>query len=1032
MAYFKEWFLEINKHPDKLQFWKRLLGDGWNRLEYEDTQWIENILQKIHESFRTDGQSQLWDGKVVYAHEKIYRILKDDICKSDIAFLDFYNPWMDWVFTNLMQMDIAHIYTKQCQSEILKICGRRFNEIACRTLINDMNIRKREGLCGDTPQEEYVHYCKTFLSQTEYHQNLCRTYPVLVQLLDQASQDLMIFFDEIRQHLQQDKNKIIEQLCHQIPFENIEDIECGIADVHNGGRTVAKLHLDNGRVIFYKPHAMQQDRIFLNTYQWFCETLGLEVRSVHMLIRKNYAWVEEIKYAECQSTEEIQLFYKRLGVWMFCCYILSVGDMHYENMIASGAYPMIIDMETVPGIILLENTDTVQKYGHWMDAKIASSVLMTHLLPLFAEEQNGYNENVSAIGAKNGQILSLSIPVIEHPLTSDMCIVYKHPVIQNNHASPRFHGQYVQEKTYMKDLLDGFKLAYRTGINQREQLLKMVEPLFDMKARVVLRDTQEYQMVKMLATYPMFLTSPENRVMLLLTLKKQHKFSKEIQCQILTDEILNLYMQYVPVYWHQGNNIYTSSQSIIKKAISVNAKHLFEHKIEQLGENDCCFQNQLIEMSMSMIGKDGYRYMNTTSITEEILRRCVSRPQLHRLGWMNLSINHTGKCQIMLADMYLYDGICGVLVYIAAYLYCRKLFNRHCAQNQNKENLHQMGINYKSAESLFNRLVKQIYEYTDQQLSEVSNTTSLHTGIMTGESSVVYTYLLLYKMTGNPEFTAYAKKHMTILEKIWYMDTNYDMLSGNAGLIIACMHMYEITGNMMYVTWAEDIAVWLLNKSMKQIQGIGWKIPECDYPLAGLAHGCSGFLLAFTRLYKVTKNLKWKNCIKEILAYENSLFNAAYVNWNDLRNMSSLESQEFYDFSAWCHGAPGIAIVRQEMSEIFKEDDCLYQILQKNIADAKKKIKQTKSERSCLCHGTMGIRHIKNEMTGEHRDKYCGKSVNRDTEKAANDKGLKKEVCISEREWYNNGFMTGICGIGYELLYQENSDLPDVLRLKIE
>ena len=53
MAYFKEWFLEINKHPDKLQFWKRLLGDGWNRLEYEDTQWIENILQKIHESFRT-------------------------------------------------------------------------------------------------------------------------------------------------------------------------------------------------------------------------------------------------------------------------------------------------------------------------------------------------------------------------------------------------------------------------------------------------------------------------------------------------------------------------------------------------------------------------------------------------------------------------------------------------------------------------------------------------------------------------------------------------------------------------------------------------------------------------------------------------------------------------------------------------------------------------------------------------------------------------------------------------------------------
>ena len=63
---------------------------------------------------------------------------------------------------------------------------------------------------------------------------------------------------------------------------------------------------------------------------------------------------------------------------------------------------------------------------------------------------------------------------------------------------------------------------------------------------------------------------------------------------------------------------------------------------------------------------------------------------------------------------------------------------------------------------------------------------------------------------------------------------------------------------------------------------------------------------------------------------------------------------------------------------------------------------------------------------------YDTTNPNKNCKSISNDKGLKKEVCISEREWYNNGFMTGICGIGYELLYQENSDLPDVLRLKIE
>lgn len=993
MSYLKKWVSQISNNSEKLQFWKKLLADDWYGLESEskENQWIESILQKVYKSFCADGRSRLWDAKFVYAYESISIMFNGNITKENMVFETFYEPWLDWVQTKLIHLDINGIYTKQCRFKILEICNRRFNEIACRILINDMNVRKKEGLYGNTSQERYNYYCEHYLKKSEYHRSLCQTYPVLVQLLDKSTQDLVTFFDEIRQHLQQDKDEIIYKLCQQRTFEHIQSIECGIADVHSDGRTVVRLCLDNGRDIFYKPHTVQQDRIFSDIYQWFCEILQIKIRPMQMIMREDHAWIEAIAHEKCQDIEEVHQFYKRLGVWLFCCYILSVGDMHYENVIANGAYPMIIDMETVPGIVLQKNNQEAQSLVYWMDKKITQSVLMTQLLPAASEVQNGYNENISAIGAENGQILSLRIPVIEHAMTSDMCIVYKHPVIQNNYAVPIFQEKNVQARNYMNDLCEGFNQAYQIGQSYRKQLLQMAEPLFDIEARVVLRDTQEYQMVKMLATYPIFLTSPENRVMLLTTLRKQNIFTSDVQQQILTDEIMNLYMQYIPIYWHHENDIHTSEQNILKNCISDNARDLFMYKLSQLDELDRHFQNQLIEISMSLTDNNAKRKINIANIMEELIKRCVVCPYTEQMGWLNLSKNHSGKCQIMPMDMYLYDGICGVIVYIAAYLHC-----------------HYKEIQIDQVQVLFDRLTEQLFAYTDKMLSEQLEIMNLNTGIMCGESSIVYTYLLLCKLTGKTDFKAYAVKHMTILKKIWKSDTNYDLLSGNAGLLIVCIHMFAVTKDSSYMAWAEDIAEWLLNQSVKQKQGIGWKIPECDYPLAGLAHGCSGFLLAFSRLYKVTENYEWEKCIKDILIYENSLFNSEHMNWNDLRNMDCSESKTFCDFSAWCHGAPGILIAREEMLENMRKDEVeLHQIVQKNIVDAKKKIKQTKSERGCLCHGTMGLWHI-------------------------SPSAFESPVYISVQEWHNNGFMTGISGMGYELLYAENSALPDILRLKIE
>ena len=64
---------------------------------------------------------------------------------------------------------------------------------------------------------------------------------------------------------------------------------------------------------------------------------------------------------------------------------------------------------------------------------------------------------------------------------------------------------------------------------------------------------------------------------------------------------------------------------------------------------------------------------------------------------------------------------------------------------------------------------------------------NLLTGIVNGESSVVYTYLYLFKLTGKRVWMIYAEKHFSIIERVWKEDSQLDYLSGNAGAIVVAV-----------------------------------------------------------------------------------------------------------------------------------------------------------------------------------------------------------------------------------------------------
>ena len=174
------------------------------------------------------------------------------------------------------------------------------------------------------------------------------------------------------------------------------------------------------------------------------------------------------------------------------------------------------------------------------------------------------------------------------------------------------------------------------------------------------------------------------------------------------------------------------------------------------------------------------------------------------------------------------------------------------------------------------------------------------------EGSVVYAYLLLYQISGNSDLLKYAEKHIQIGLQLAEEDIHYDLLSGNAGWIIVLTKLYEITGKDKYLLLAADAGEILWRKRTETIEGIGWKCAGQDKMMAGMSHGNSGFILAFSYLLEHTDQEIYAERIWKLLQYEDSLYSEEKGNWKDLRK----EGRDSYRANVWCHGGSGILLAR--------------------------------------------------------------------------------------------------------------------------
>ena len=222
------------------------------------------------------------------------------------------------------------------------------------------------------------------------------------------------------------------------------------------------------------------------------------------LDRGSYGWCEYIAQQDCKTESQIKRFYERQGVWLALLYALGTTDLHLENLIACGEYPVVIDLETVfhPEMIekKFESADDLALI------RLFDSVMAVGLLPT-PVRAGGRTMDSSGIGAKPDQVLPFDVDSIEDLATDEIYVGKTPGRIGQIRSNPRLRGSIVEAVKYHKQIKKGFAATYRILQALTGELLGKggwFERFSKLPIRAVIRPTSYYGALRVESLHPHF------------------------------------------------------------------------------------------------------------------------------------------------------------------------------------------------------------------------------------------------------------------------------------------------------------------------------------------------------------------------------------------------------------------------------------------------------------------------------------------------------------------------------------------------
>jgi type 2 lantibiotic biosynthesis protein LanM len=901
-----------------------------------------------------------------------------------------------------------------------------------KPVILEMHIARLQGrLQGETSEDRFTDFVRQ-LSQEEMIVPLLAKYPVLARQLVMTIDQWAHYVHEFLAHLCTDWPALCTTFTPGSDPGLLVEVQANMGDRHRRGRSVLLLQFRSGIQLIYKPKPLAVDVHFQELLTWLNEQgAHPPFRTLKLLDCGDYGWSEFVVASPCTSRDEVARFYERQGSYLALLYALNAVDVISDNVIAAGEHPMLIDLEALfhPNV---DGDDPTLRSNLALGA-LGQSVLPVGLLPLrLWSNKDSPGVDISGLGGQPGQMWPYLASRWKGTETDQMRLVRERVEMPLAVAHrPRLGDYDVEVLDYRDAIIAGFTRMYRLLSEHRDALLTEQLPHFAHdEIRFIARPTQTYQKL-------LFKSFHHN---LLRDALERERFFDHLWCEVerrpylasvIPAEQQDLHRGDIPLFttFPDSCTLFTSEREPLVGFFDTSSLERVQQRIQQLSERDLTRQVWVIEASLATLLM-GHEDTIGRALQIKPVQQPVKREHLLALAtaigkrlevlalqndtgayWLGMNLVHEHAWGLLPTGTDLYNGTSGIALFLG-YL---------------------GAITGEASSTLL--AMRALASIRSQIEAQKKDSIDSRIGAFEGLGSLIYLLTHLGWLWNEPALFQEAEELSEQLPSFIAKDNQLDIISGSAGCILSLLGLYALHPSPRILEIAVQCGNHLLATAQPLPAGTAWETIRQQRPLGGFSHGAAGIALSLLKLAASSGEERFLQAALAALAYDRSLFVPAKHNWADLRvfpartpdpkqpNETPAEPSQNCGV-AWCHGAPGIGLGR--LGALKQLDDA--QTREEIDIALNTTIKQGFAGNHSLCHGALG--NVELLLT-------AAQLLNRPQDHEALERATALIVgSIQAHGWGSGvplgvetpGLMTGLAGIGYELLRLAEPDkVPSVL-----
>jgi type 2 lantibiotic biosynthesis protein LanM len=842
--------------------------------------------------------------------------------------------------------------------------------------------------------------------------SLLSEYPVLARQLATVLDGWVDASADLLRRLDADRTVIEQTFAGGAAIGVAVDVDPALSDPHDGRRRVARVRFESGLQIVYKPREVELESRFSAFLGWLAEQgLSPAHTMIRVLSRGEYGWVECAVRAPLADARSANRYFWQCGSLLAVAHLLRGRDLHMENLIATEAGPALIDLELLfeppVGPVAAEDEDVAGG-----GCRVEDTCLSTGLVSFIESGADGTLFDVGALRGGGQGTAALAQRRWKDLASAALHFVEERTfrVRADNRAT--LGGDVLEPEVFAGAMLAGFADTYRLLLSKREALLNPEGPLMafaGLTTRVIPRATNQYGLLLHVLNQPRYQARGVKRSAAMDVLHRVFAGAPQRPpaWDLVRAERRALEEMDIPLF-----SIRTDDTRVTANGAVVLPDHFDRpgldavvERLNGLSETDLDRQLSAIERALaaSVTSRYGARLDDAPATPEDDLlafARWIAMELVERRGAETLDLHPPGGGA---RACHLYDGSLGPALFLAA-------------------------LWSVTGESSWRDAAHQALATVTRQLDTAELAPDEPIGGCSGIASIVYGLALTGLLLDDPGAGETARRwrdHVT-RERI-LRDRILDVVGGAAGCIMALLAARSVVGDDGVLALAAACGDHLLATALPT--GQGWAWPAADGRLyVGFAHGAAGIGAALARLASDTGEERFAAAAERAFAFVEAEYMPARRNWNLAANPAA-GAAPARAMTAWCHGAPGIALAMAAVGPILP-------IAGDRLDTARETTAQAPAHKADhVCCGNFGrvdalltvgrLCHASEALDAAVR------LVQQSCLRARRRGHFRLSASPFEYSIYDPSFFRGLSGIGYQLLRLRTPDrLPSIAALE--